>query len=126
MNRKTKDTLESIGVTLLLVAVIVAPIAGGFVGVNYAHSYYEALELVTRYDGYCQTIDEVEDLLLTYEQVDLASGLEAMQLKQTLSETIKLKNDCHANMKGYMLNPLMWHKDIVKDKLNEINSMEEI
>jgi len=126
MNRKTKETLENIGVTFLLFAVIAAPIVGGFLGVAYACSYYGAIELVTTYDGYCQTIDEVEDLLLTYEQVDLASGLEAMQLKQTLSETIKLKNDCHANMKGYMLNPLMWHKDIVKDKLNEINSMEEI
>ena len=81
-------------------------------------AYNSALYSPYEYNSYCDTIDETKELLTVFEDnTDIGQGLEALELKQTISETIKLKNQLHAGIEAYLINPFMPFKDVMRSGL---------
>jgi len=81
--------------------------------------HFDAVSLPHRYNAACDTIEQTKELLLKYEQnSSFANGLEALQLKQSLKDAIDKRNDLKADIDGWLANPFMPYKDILKNDLN--------
>jgi len=79
--------------------------------------YSEAIELPCDYNAACKTIEETKELLLEYEDAGLASGLEALALKQSLKDAIEKRNNLEAEINAWLANPFMPFKDVLKVNL---------
>lgn len=116
--RKKKNgygSLDESVFTLVLVFFIVSVVVFvGYVAI-YADSYTSALSLPQKYKSSVDTINETQHYLLKYENItDVAQGLEALQLKQTLAGTIKEKNDYAAQIRSWLNNDFMPFKDVLR------------
>lgn len=75
-----------------------------------------ATSLPFEYQSAVKTVDEIKELL-NKDNASIGDGLESLQLKQSIKEAIKEKNDLHAKILAWLYNPLMPYKDIILERL---------
>ena len=96
------------------------------VGVSAAGYYTEAINLPYRYEAEDKTVTEARTLLMRYENLtsdnlgNLGYGLESLQLKDKLEDAIRRKNNLYAEIQGWLNNPLMPFRDLLRDTFNNI------
>lgn len=98
-------------VVLILVAVILPFII-----------YNDAVSLPYKYQCACETVDEIKEMLMRYENLtdsfgSIGQGLESMELKQSISEAIEDKNDLKAEILAWLNNPLFPYRDVLRANL---------
>lgn len=85
--------------------------------------YNTAISLPYDYEAECSTVAETETLLMKYENISadmlqsLGYGLEAMELKLQLKQSIQAKNKLKAELSSWLNNPLMPFKNIIIERL---------
>ena len=100
--------IGSMACAILLVVTIVTA----------AYLYTNAISLPQEYRAACDTVDETKELLMQFNQTNIGYGLEALELKQTLSSAIKDKNNLAANIRAWLINPLMPYRDLLREGLS--------
>ena len=107
-----EESIWVIGIILFVVGLII----GVFTAFLYVDSYSEP----EYYIGICDSIEETKELLLRYENTtDISMGLEALELKHTLSNLISRKNDHAAYIRQWLRNPIMPFKNILIEGLDD-------
>ena len=104
--------------TILIIFVIITSI----VSVVW---YNKAISLPYEYEAACDTVSETKDLLMRYENLDggignIGQGLEALELKQKLEIAIREKNNLYADIQGWLNNPLMPYRDLLRNNLEKV------
>ena len=116
MDKKSKrsynnwDGLYFVGITLGIILLATTIMSA-------AWFYSEAISLPYEYRSACDTVDETKELLMQFNQTDIGYGLEALELKQTLSGAIKEKNELTANIRSWLNNPLMPYRAVLENGL---------
>jgi len=87
-----EDRLDNGIAAAIICTLILAPIIGITLGCQYS----SALSLEARIPMLAQTIEEQKELLGDCDQT-LGSGLEGLEIKQTIQETIRDRNDLIAS-----------------------------
>ena len=97
--------------TLIFVALLIHPI----------HCYMETYDLPYQCSALQSSIDDIEStlLLMTNNSMDIALGLEAIQLKQELAKTIVEYNECKMKIHSFIDNPFMLFHDLMSEKCVE-------
>ena len=116
MDKKSKRSYNSWD-GLYFVGIMLGIILLATTVISAAWFYSEAISLPQDYRATCDTVDETKELLMQFNQTNIGYGLEALELKQTLSGAIKEKNDLAANIRSWLNNPLMPYKDILENGL---------
>ena len=93
--------------------------------------YNDAVSLPYKYQCACETVEEIKEMLMRYENLtdsfgSIGQGLESMELKQAISEAIEEKNDLKAEILAWLNNPLFPYRDVLRanlpsDFLEELN-----
>ena len=76
----------------------------------------DATSLPFKYQSAVKTVSEIKELL-NRDNASIGDGLESLQLKQSIKESIKEKNDLRAELLSWLYNPLMPYKDVILERL---------
>lgn len=84
--------------------------------------YSDAISLSYRYQCACETVEEIKEMLMRYENLtdsfgSIGQGLESMELKQAVSEAIEEKNDLKAEILTWLNNPFYPYRDVLRANL---------
>ena len=80
--------------------------------------YGEAVYLPYDYKASCKTVEETKELLTLFENSSgVGQGLEALQLKQSISETIGNMNTKYAKIQAWLNNPWMPFSGVIRSGL---------
>ena len=89
-------------------------------------AYQEARNLPFEYKAACQSVTEIEGLLMRYDNIqpntegmlgNLGEGLEAYQLKLSLGDAMVEKNRLWFKINAWKNNPMMPYRDILAESM---------
>ena len=82
-------------------------------------SYHSAYSEPYQYDKYDNIVEEQKLLLMKYENLsgdigNIGNGLESMELKETISDTIKSKEEYMTRIKARLNHPFLLFKGVTR------------
>jgi len=108
-SRKLSENIAGVAVVILCVTLVVTALSA-------ISLWHIATTLPFEYQSAVKTVSEIKELL-NRDNASIGDGLESLQLKQSIKEAIKEKNDLHAELLSWLYNPLMPYKDTILERL---------
>jgi len=107
------DNCFAIIAFLIVMLLLIILVCGWF--------YNDAISLPHNYKASVNTVEETNALLLKFENnLTLAGGLEAFELKGILKDAIEKKNDLRAEIDIWLANPFAPYKDVLRENLKGV------
>lgn len=105
---RTSSTIGIVGCSCIYALVIIIIFAS-----LYSMSY--------QYLAISNTVDDTTDLLTIFNNTtSMGQGLEALELKQTLSESIKERNQLEQDIRYALDNPLIPFKCVLRERIDAL------
>jgi len=115
LNKADKPFVEVV-LTLIVIVLTILILAMPFT------IYTDAIELAYKYQCACNTVEETQEMLMRYENLtdsfgSIGQGLESIELKQAISDSIEEKNDLKAKILAWLNNPFYPYRDVLRANL---------